>query len=90
LSRCDQSAEPPTHLVPSNREFLTATRLGLGWSMLPREQAADDVADGRLVRLFPDEAVDVELHWQRWRIHSSTLDDLTAWTRSAAEAHLQR
>jgi hypothetical protein len=42
------------------------------------------------VRLFPDEAVDVELHWQRWRIQSSTLDELTAWTRSAAEAHLQR
>ena len=84
------TAEPPTHLVPSNGEFLTATRLGLGWSMIPREQAEHDVASGRLVRLLPDEAVDVQLHWQRWRIRSSTLDKLTGWTRSAAEAHLRR
>jgi LysR family transcriptional regulator (chromosome initiation inhibitor) len=90
LRQLGTTGEPPTHLVPSNAEFLTLTRLGLGWSMIPREQAEHDVTSGRLVRLFPDEAVDVELHWQRWRIQSSTLDELTAWTRSAAEAHLQR
>lgn len=84
------SAEPPPHLIPSNPEFLTAARLGLGWSMVPREQVDDDLTSGRLARLFPDEAIDVELHWQRWRTHSSTLDEITVWTRAAAEAHVQR
>lgn len=82
--------EPPTHLVPSNSDFLTAARLGLGWSMIPREQVEDDIDSGSLVRLFPNETVDVELHWQRWRIQSSTLDELTRWTRDAAAGHLRR
>lgn len=90
LRRRGITSEPPTHLIPSNQDFLAAARLGLGWSMIPREQIEDDVADGRLVRLFPDETVDVELHWQRWRIQSNTLDELTTWTRKAAEIHLQR
>lgn len=83
------TSEPPTHLVPSNSDFLTAARLGLGWSMIPREQVEDDIDSGRLVRLFPNETVDVELHWQRWRIQSSTLDELTSRTRDAAAARLQ-
>ena len=88
LRRLGITSEPPTHLVPSNHEFLTAARLGLGWGVLPRGQIHRDIATNRLVRLHPQETVEVELYWQRWRIQSSTLDELTDQTRKAAAANL--
>lgn len=73
------------HRVPSTADFLEAVRCGLGWGMLPEPQLATAPAD-ELVRLPGATPVDVTLHWQRWRLESPALDELTRAVRRAAQA----
>jgi LysR family transcriptional regulator, chromosome initiation inhibitor len=75
------------HRVPSTSDFCEAARLGLGWGMLPEPQARGDLESGRLERL-PGAALDVPLHWQRWRLSSPRLTEFTALVRQAARRHL--
>ncbi|AMY56227.1 MULTISPECIES: LysR family transcriptional regulator ArgP [Nocardiaceae] len=84
LRKIKAHREPPIHYLPSNREFLTAARLGLGWGVLPEGQIARDLADGTLVHLDPDHNVTIPLYWQRWHLPSETLDRITGWVRDAA------
>lgn len=83
------AARPPRHHVPSSADFLAAVRLGMGWGMLPTLQADDLLAAGELVDLDPTAAVDVALHWQRWRLRSPGLDAVDAAVRAAAVQHLE-
>ena len=78
-----EQAPPVVHRVPSTADFYAAVRLGLGWGMLPEPQARDDLATGAVVRLAGD-VIDVPLYWQRWRLDSPKLADLTAAVRAAA------
>ncbi|WP_268867190.1 ArgP/LysG family DNA-binding transcriptional regulator [Nocardia aurantiaca] len=80
--------EPPIHYIPSNREFLSAVQLGLGWGALPDGQISQDLADGRLVSLDPDNTVQTPLFLHRWRFPSATLDRVTEIVRCAARAAL--
>ena len=82
-------ARPPRHHVPSSADFLAAVRLGMGWGMVPLLQAADLLAAGELVVLDPGGAVDVALHWQRWRVRSPGLDAVDAALTAAAARHLE-
>lgn len=77
-------AAPVVHQVPTSADFLEAVRAGLGWGLLPEPQLAPGLADGSLVALPGSDRVDVELHWQRWRLASPVLDRLTGSVRSAA------
>jgi LysR family transcriptional regulator (chromosome initiation inhibitor) len=79
---------PVVHRVPSTADFYAATRLGLGWGMLPEFQARADLDSGRLERLS-DDVSDVPLHWQHWRLESPRLVELTAAVRRAARRHLR-
>ena len=81
-------SRPPVHYIPSNREFLMAARLGLGWGVLPEGQIAGDLETGRLVKLHPGRSVRVPLYWQRWRLDSPTLDSLTTIVQRAAAPEL--
>lgn len=63
----------PRHYVPASHDFAQAVILGLGWGMLPSEQAADAVASGALVPLG-GEPVRVPLYWQQWNLRSRLLD----------------
>lgn len=80
---------PVIHRVPSSADFRQAVRTGLGWGMLPEPQASADLAAGRIVRLSSD-VIDVPLHWQRWRLDSARLTELTSAVREAARRHLPR
>jgi LysR family transcriptional regulator (chromosome initiation inhibitor) len=87
LARFAPAARPPRHFVPASTEFAGAALLGLGWGMLPDLQAAEAIADGRLVELDPRGAVDVPLYWQQWSLHSAALDAVaSAIARAAAVA----
>lgn len=81
---------PPAHFIPSNREYFDAVRLGLGWSVLPEGQIHTALEDEDLILLHPTASVDVALHWQRWRIASATLDQVTELVRRAAQRGLRR
>ena len=78
---------PVVHRVPSSVDFLEAVRAGLGWGMLPEPQAGPGLASGALERL-PGDVIDVPLYWQRWRLESRRLRQLTDAVRRAAREHL--
>lgn len=78
----------PGHHVPSSADFLAAVRAGMGWGMVPELHAAPGLADGALVALDPGR-VDVVLHWQRWKLRSPLLEELTAAITHAARTHLR-
>lgn len=82
--------QPPTHHVPGSADFLTAVRLGLGWGMVPDLQAPTGAARGGLVDVDPSGAVDVDLHWQQWKLRSPVLDRVRDAVLAAARAHLLR
>jgi LysR family transcriptional regulator, chromosome initiation inhibitor len=77
LARVAPEARPPVHWVPSSADCAAAVRLGLGWAMLPEAQLGTSVEDGTLVRLAGSRHADVRLFWQRWRVGSQSLDQLT-------------
>jgi LysR family transcriptional regulator (chromosome initiation inhibitor) len=85
------TAPPPVvHRVPTSHDFHEAVRAGLGWAVIPDPQLLPDLEAGRLVTLAPRGHVDVELHWQRWRLDSPALDRLTDLVRGAARTGLRR
>ncbi|MET3174009.1 UNVERIFIED_ORG: LysR family transcriptional regulator (chromosome initiation inhibitor) [Arthrobacter sp. UYCu721] len=79
----------PRHYVPSSAEFAQAIRLGLGWGLLPEQQCLPDLRSGALVELAPGRPVDVSLYWQRWKIDSPVLNQLTAAVRETASRQLR-
>jgi LysR family transcriptional regulator (chromosome initiation inhibitor) len=80
----------PRHYVPSSAEFAQAIRLGLGWGLLPEPQCLADLRSGALVELAPAKYVDVSLYWQRWKIDSPELNQLTAAVRETASGQLRQ
>ncbi|MGY1826095.1 LysR family transcriptional regulator ArgP [Blastococcus sp. SYSU DS0541] len=86
------TADVPVHHVPSSADFLTAVALGFGWGMLPELQleAAAPPPGGPAVRPFdPAGAVDVQLHWQQWRLDSAPLDRVAEALVRSARARLR-
>ncbi|WP_332761167.1 LysR family transcriptional regulator ArgP [Pseudarthrobacter sp.] len=80
----------PRHYVPSSAEFAQAIRLGLGWGLLPEQQCLADLHSGALVELASASPVDVSLYWQRWKIDSSVLNQLTDAVRETASRELRQ
>lgn len=83
------AALPPRHHVPASHDFAAAVLLGMGWALLPEQQASDAIADGRLVALGGP-PVDVELYWQRWRLDSALLARIEDAVVAAARTSLRR
>ncbi|MDO4909258.1 MAG: LysR family transcriptional regulator ArgP [Corynebacterium sp.] len=77
----------PVNEIPSSQAFLDAVRVGLGWGMLPEQQAAPLLKAGTVV-LIDDYVDKVELYWQRWRLESRILEQLSAIVIEAAHAAL--
>lgn len=78
------AARPPRHHVPASSAFVDAVLLGLGWGMLPDQQAAGPERDGRLVAFDPPHHVDVRLHWQQWTVDTRALDAVATAIRDGA------
>lgn len=68
--------QPPVHYVPSSWAYVDLVRQGLGWGMVPDVAAREAIEDGRLVQVAQGH-LDVPLHWQRWKLESPALRDLT-------------
>jgi len=79
---------PPRHHVPASNDFATAVLLGMGWALLPEQQAAGPLADGRLVRLGGP-PIDVPLYWQRWKLDSPLLARIEDTIVAAARVDLR-
>jgi LysR family transcriptional regulator (chromosome initiation inhibitor) len=81
--RTRRSLDPPRHYVPGSGAFVQSVALGLGWGMLPDLQSETLLTRGELV------VIDVQLHWQQWRISSTTLEQVAGAVRDAAERLLR-
>jgi LysR family transcriptional regulator, chromosome initiation inhibitor len=81
---------PVVHRVPSSHDFHEAIRRGLGWGMLLDAQAEADLESGATIPLPGAKPIDIPLFWQRWRLDSVALDDLSEAVRRAARAQLRR
>ena len=68
--------------IPSSEGYLEAVRVGLGWGLLPQAQALPLLEAKELV-LLDGSPLDIDLYWQRWRLESEVLGELT---RSVIEA----
>ncbi|MFC6153614.1 LysR family transcriptional regulator ArgP [Nocardioides yefusunii] len=79
---------PPTTFLPSVHTFDAAVRRGMGWGMVVESHAREEVASGELVELVPGRHMDVPLYWQRWKLASPVMADLTAAVVDAAEEWL--
>ena len=82
-----QRASGLRHYVPSSEGFVEAVEAGLGWGMVPDEQAAPRLRPGALVSLAPTRPVTVPLYWQQWKLDLPALAAVaTAVTAAAASA----
>ncbi len=88
-SRGIESFAAPRHYVPSSHDLMRAVEWGLGWAMVPADQAAEARIAGRLV-LLGSEPVLVPLYWQQWSLRSTVLDDLRGEVSSEAQSRLDQ
>ncbi|MBP3089048.1 LysR family transcriptional regulator ArgP [Corynebacterium sp. sy017] len=70
--------------IPSAEAFMEAARVGLGWALLPEQQALELIESGQVVRL-DDQVMTVPLYWQRWRLESPSLERLSDAVMTAAQ-----
>ncbi len=75
------------HSIPASDAYVRAVAAGLGWGMLPDEQAAQLPA-GTVVDLAPGRTVEVALYWQQWKLDSPPLAALAAAVARAAAGTL--
>lgn len=79
----------PQHRIPGSGAYVRAVEAGLGWGLVPEEQARPGLAAGRLVALAPGEWVDVPLFWQRLELPSTPLDRFSAHVTAFAARRLR-
>ncbi|MFL6124160.1 LysR family transcriptional regulator ArgP [Actinophytocola sp.] len=77
------------HYVPASEVFVEAVVAGLGWGMVPEEQAAPRLRSGALVALAPDRRVEVPLYWQQWKLDLPALSTVAAAVAEAASTSLR-
>ncbi|GAA2094641.1 LysR family transcriptional regulator ArgP [Streptomyces albiaxialis] len=83
-----RGAGPRRHYVPTSDGFVDAITAGLGWGMVPDEQALPRLRTGALIRLDPERVTRVALFWQQWRLDSPALAAAAEAVASAAAQSL--
>ena len=82
-------AHPPHHYVPSNDGYVRGCERGLGWGMHPLALVAEQLADGRLVRVLPNTDLHIPLFWVHLRSAQAPLARLSHCVMAAARAWLE-
>ncbi|MFI9648193.1 LysR family transcriptional regulator ArgP [Streptomyces sp. NPDC052040] len=86
--RTGRDAGSRRHFVPTSEGFVDAVAGGLGWGLVPEQQAAPLLAAGRLVELAPGRPAEVPLYWQQWKLDSAALAAVAEAVVAAAEESL--
>ena len=68
---------PPAHYIPSAEKLATAVLGGLGYAMIPAQQAIEEINAGRLIELDKRGRLETPLFWYRWNRPSDLLERLT-------------
>ncbi|WP_037869052.1 LysR family transcriptional regulator ArgP, partial [Streptomyces sp. SPB074] len=66
-------AGPLRHYVPTSEGFCDAVCAGLGWGLVPEQQAEPPLRSGALAELVPGRTMDVPLYWQQWKLDVPSL-----------------
>ncbi|MFF8268049.1 LysR family transcriptional regulator ArgP [Streptomyces sp. NPDC016562] len=82
-------AGPVRHYVPTSEGFRDAVVAGLGWGVVPEQQAEPLVRSGELVLLAPRRPLDVPLYWQQWKLDSPALSTVARVVAAAAAEALR-
>ncbi|MGP3689493.1 LysR family transcriptional regulator ArgP [Streptomyces sp. IBSNAI002] len=83
-------AGPVRHHVPTSEGFRDAVVAGLGWGMVPEQQARPLLRTGGLVLLAPRRPMDVPLYWQQWKLDSPALSLVARLVADAAGKALRK
>lgn len=67
----------PHHLCPSSEGFVRLASSGMGYGMIPEQQARYLLESGALIDIAPNHALEVPLYWHHWRHGGQTLERLT-------------
>jgi LysR family transcriptional regulator (chromosome initiation inhibitor) len=81
-------ASPVRHYVPTSEGFCDAIAAGLGWGLVPEQQAVPLLRAGTLSLLATDRTVDVPLFWQQWKLDSPALAAVAGAVAATAAAQL--
>jgi LysR family transcriptional regulator (chromosome initiation inhibitor) len=71
-------AQLPIHYVPSTRTYADFIFSGLAYGLLPEQECRKRVDDNKLVSLFPQRPVFVDLYWHFWNLKSVLLDTFSS------------
>lgn len=85
-----RDAELTAMFIPSNAAYVEAILRGMGWGMLPEHMSSLPRCNGKIVKLFPDTLIAVNLYWHRWSIRISALDRLSRYVFDSAERQLKK
>jgi LysR family transcriptional regulator (chromosome initiation inhibitor) len=77
------------HYVPSSEGFADAVTAGLGWGLVPSDQAVPRIRAGALAEFAPGRRLEVPLFWQQWRLDSPALATVAEAVAAAAESALR-
>ncbi|NUT97972.1 MAG: LysR family transcriptional regulator ArgP [Saccharothrix sp.] len=80
-----KDASTHRHFLPDGPVFEDAVVAGAGWALLSEHQIKRHRG---LARLYPDEPVDVPLHWQQWKLDSPPLHRVADAVFRAARGQL--
>ncbi|WP_461712684.1 LysR family transcriptional regulator ArgP [Streptomyces sp. DSM 41029] len=78
------------HHVPTSEGFCDAVAAGLGWGLVPEQQALPRYRSGALVGFAPRRVLDVPLHWQQWKLDVTALSMVAEAVAAAAAEALHR
>lgn len=81
---------PPGHMLPSTRGFVTASMAGLGWALNPEVLVRDHIAAGKLVTISNAPIYDVPLFWQFNRVTRQALKPVTNALKQTARHWLEQ
>lgn len=73
------------HVCPSSEGFIRMAEAGIGWGLIPEMQARNQLSNGVLVELMPDNPLDVPLYWHYWRSGGPLLEQLTGCLARACQ-----
>lgn len=79
----------PLHAVRSSEAFVAMAQEGLGYSLIPDLQVANQLENKTLIRLMPDFSIQEPLYWHRWLLLKGTHKQLSESLLSTGQKYLK-
>ncbi len=80
----------PHHLIPSSSGVVATIAQGVGYGLVPLQQATPLIESGTLVDVAPDMGIEVPLYWHVWNLKSALLQRFSRHLVAAARSVLDQ